>query len=284
MLALILLLPVRVFPQEVEATKSNLSYPESINIFLIHKDDSSNLDKVVKSHQRFRKLIHQLRKKKEKKSNEAEFLRSLFYHVHEKRLHFYDKYSVMHETLNDGTYGCLTGTALYAIILSTFDIDYNIIELPNHVFIQVIGNDGFYIFESTLPFDGFKKLDKNIVANSKHFSRDMRKSTSREIIGSWYATTDNSLDQPFNIIGLRELAGLQYFNEAIKLFSRQEFEKAIDRATDAYKHYPSKRNKELMQLIINKIIKHQHLTNELRDQYLNHYVSLVKKKKLSQTK
>jgi len=278
-----LLVVANSFAQGISAPTQELVYPHSLNIFMEVESDSNDITSLVKTHRQFRKLVLQLRKKQLTNPDEQSFLKSVFYHVQKKQLHSYDKYAVMEQTLNDKNFGCLTGTALYALVLSAFNYEYDIVELPNHVFIQVKGKAGYYLFESTLPRDGFKKLKQNIIASSQHLLDNDRKPMSQEVVGSWYGAKE-IIEEPFNLIGLQELAGLQQFNEATRLFGLNHFEEAIERATEAYKLYPSKRNQELMQLIVNKILKHELLKPELRDVYLNQYVSLVKKKKLSQFK
>ena len=67
----------------------------------------------------------------------VEFLRTIFYKTHNKLLLNYDKLASLDQTIEKGTYGCLTGTMLYALILDHFKIAYEIIELPNHVFLQI---------------------------------------------------------------------------------------------------------------------------------------------------
>ena len=278
-----MLLSIISFAQERNEPLVNPEYPESLNLFLYQQKDSLDFSKTVKSHRQFRTLIQQIRKRKARAASDEQFLETLFYFVHNKKLKVYNKYAIMEESLAGGHYGCLTGTALYAILLSAFDYEYDIIELPNHVFLQVKGTDGFYIYESTLPHEGFKKISENIVSSSKLLAADFRKPISQEVVGSWYGARE-IIEEPFNIIGLKELAGLQHFNLAVQLYQQKEFEGAIDKATEAYKLYPSKRNQELMQLIVNKILKHDLLKSELRDVYLNQYVSMVKKKRLSQLK
>ncbi len=278
-----LLLSPNIFGQASPTHESDLHYPESLNVFFFQKENPHQINHIIKSHKRFRKLINQLRNERERRDNEHDFLRSIFNKVHNKHLRFYDKYAVMHETLGTGSYGCVTGTALYATILSAFDFDFDIIELPNHVFIQVTGEEGYYIFESTLPLTGFRRLKHSIMANSQHLDGDYRKIMSQQIVGN-ESTVKDSINLPYRTICLTELAGLQQFNEAVRFYKAENFKESINHATKAYNLYPSKRNQELMQLIVNKIIKHELLTGELKDQYLNHYVSLVKKNKLSQTK
>lgn len=281
--ACLLLIVANSFAQGTTAASQELVYPYSLSIFIAAESDSNDITSIVKSHRQFRKLVQQLRKKQLASSDEQSFLKTIFYHVQKKQLRSYDKYAVMEQTLADRSYGCLTGTALYAMVLSAFSFEYDIVELPNHVFIQVNGKEGYYLFESTLPKAGFKKLKQNIIASSQHLLEDNRKPMSQEVVGGWYGAKE-IIEEPFNIIGLKELAGLQQFNEATRLFGLNNFKEAIEKATEAYKLYPSKRNQELMQLIVNKILKHELLKPELRDVYLNQYVSLVKKKKLSQFK
>ena len=53
---------------------------------------------------------------------------------------------------------------------------------------------------------------------------------------------------------------------------------------EAYVRYPSKRNENLMQLVINKILKYDLIKEELKNKYLKQYIKRVKLNKISQTK
>lgn len=251
--------------------------------FLIQNSQESRFSTDAASFNAYDKIIERLEKARRRKTDEDRFLRSIFYKVHRNNLVSYERVATMQETLASGEFGCLSGTALYALILGHFGYEYEIIEMPNHVFLQVHVGDNTYAFESTSSEYGFERLDVPITHTTKpqgFFNRNMN---SQLTVGENTRPYQTFTETPTSI-SLEQLAGLQYFNEAVKLFVKKEFTKSMDMAFEAYRFYPSERNEELMQLIINKILTYEVIKEDIKNRYLDRYIKSVKKKKISQTK
>lgn len=102
-------------------------------------------------------------------------------------------------------------------------------------------------------------------------------------VGNWFEDF-KELPNEYTTINLQQLAGLQYFNESAKYYLSKDYVNAMEMVLKAYELYPSERSVKLMQLVINKILKYDLIKEELRNQYLDKYISSVKNKRISQTK
>lgn len=264
-----------------QSSKVNLAHP--IEQFLIF--DNKGNDNVLRAEfiQVYDNIIKKLEGVRSRKKSDHSFLRSIFYKVHQKSLIKYERHATMDQTLLTGNFGCLSGTALYALILDHFNYQYEIIELPNHVFIQLQVDGQNMLIESTNPEAGLIKLNKELVTEMEQKGFDPRN------IGTLTAVGDGSVDEwdvleGHNKITLHELAGLQYFNESVRLYIQKEYTQSMDMIDEAYVRYPSKRNEKLMQLVINKILKYDLIKEELKNKYLAQYIKRIKLQKLSKTK
>jgi len=270
----------RVYDQE-PTVKEIFQHP--INQFIINEKLTSEDANSLIFSEKFDQIITKLERVRSHKTSDALFLRTIFYRVHKNSLVDYDKMATMDETLKTGQFGCLTGTALYALILEHFGFNYDIIELTNHVYIQVVVNDRLMVMESTLPDEGLMKLNQELTAKTELDALDPRNIGTLITVGDGSAEEWN-LVNGYNKITLTELSGLQYFNESVRLYTDKEYVKAMEMINEAYARYPSNRNEKLMQLVINKILKYDLIKEEVKNKYLTQYVKLVKRNKLSQTK
>ena len=81
------------------------------------------------SGQEINDFIIKLEEKKLSSKNDKEFLHYLFYKTHRKLLKQYTEYCPFDALIKDGTYNCLTGTALYAVLLNHFNFEFEVIKL-----------------------------------------------------------------------------------------------------------------------------------------------------------
>lgn len=255
----------------------------SIDLFLIPQKTVSVSQNKLSFSQTFDGIVSKLERIRKKKKSDIKFLRSIFYRVHTNSLIKYKEQATMDETLRNGRFGCLTGTALYALILEHFGYDYEIIELPNHVFLKVNTENKSIILESTLPNDGFITFSKELNRVMEQEGFDPRNIRTLSTVG------DDSVDEwnlveGHNKITIKQLAGLQYFNESVRFYVQKDYLKSMDMIKEAYRLYPSKRNERLMQLVINKILKYGEIKEEIKNKYLQQYIKVVKRQKISKTK
>ncbi|MFY0591830.1 hypothetical protein [Roseivirga sp.] len=268
---------------DVMVTELRKENTHPIKAFLIEKELRTNDAELSNLYTAYDDVVDILERLRKHKKRDRAFLRSIFYKVHKRILINYERQATMAETMQTGNFGCLTGTAIYALILSHFQFDYEIIELPNHVFIKLNVDGQDMLIESTNPEGGLMSISKKLAQNMEQIGFDTRKlklltTVGEGSVGEW------ELFEGHVKINLRELAGLQYFNESIRYYIQKEYLLSMEMISAAYEHYPSKRNEKLMQLVINKILKYDHIKEELKNKYLKQYITRVKKQKISQTK
>ncbi len=217
---------------------------------------------------------------RKRKKTDLDFLRSVFFKTHRKYLRHYDASATLKETMTTGVYGCLTGTALYSIILSHFGYENEIIELSSHVYLKVRLNDRVILIESTLPDTGFLENVSAIAKATEQYQDNSRKLSSIDAIAG--INEGKAKGAYERSISLKQLSGLQYYNMAIYDIRGESLEKAFANAMEAIEFYPSKRTEQLMEIVINKILQSKNLTKDLKSGILNTYVTQIRKKKLTQ--
>jgi hypothetical protein len=101
-----------------------------------------------------------LEKKKVRKKKLKKAAKIIFETTHEYFFKKYEEYAEFHQIFKDGTFNCVTASAIYALTLEHFDIPYEIRELPTHVYIVAAPKTEHIILESTDPIDGLYTIDK----------------------------------------------------------------------------------------------------------------------------
>lgn len=180
---------------------------------------------------------------------EKQFIRYVFHKVHRKYMKHYAKNTDLHELMERGRYDCITGTALYAIILDALGYQYSVGELPYHVFLMVKLNDGqdSVLLESTDAHSGFVAEHEQIKERMAMYAQDLE------------ANKPNQYDYTFEInerIQLKELAALNYYNEAVHYYNQQRLDQASTLLRQAQALYPARRMQAL-QSLIDKVVSRQ---------------------------
>jgi hypothetical protein len=192
--------------------------------------DSQRLEKVTKEINLFcQELAQKIDKQSYKKT-----IKQIFYQVHRKYLKRYQLYSSFEQTMNEGLYDCVSGTTLYAVILEKLGFTYEIKETPFHVYLLVKTEEGKFLIESTNPLEGLV-VDEDKVSDLELYYTMLPKQEGESI-------TFN------NVIDLKQLAGLQYYNEAVTYFNTQKYDDAAQKLHDALNYYQSDRIMALLQL------------------------------------
>jgi len=160
----------------------------------------------------------QLTKKRKKFLSESQFLYYVFRQVRQRYLYHYQPYPLFTQLFQDSTYNCVSGTALYAWILEQLGFETEIREMNLHAYLRVRTVRSEYLIDATDPYNGFVSDDETLI-------------TRREL---WYASNELMHGKPYNkAITLQNLAGLQYFNEAVKAFNRRSYEVCVQYLTKA---------------------------------------------------
>ena len=199
----------------------------------------------------YQELIRTLATKQAHGTSDARFLKQIFYSVHKKILGTYEQYVTFDALFqNEQKYDCVTGTALYALILDHFGFDYDIHETDYHVYLVAYAQEKRFLFEATDPIYGFS-------SNSDEIDQRMNLvNLKSETIIKDYLKGIGSEDEALqnikiidNIVTLSQLSGLHYYNQGLKYFNKGNYKKAFQMSIKAQGIYPSQRIKNASSFI-----------------------------------
>lgn len=210
-------------------------------------------------------------KQKESPRNTARFCKLLFNRTHQEFLRRYSQFASFSETLNKGKYNCLTGTALYALLLNHFGIDYTIIETNYHIFLLAETDDGQVLFEATDPINGFVTDAKEIARRIDHYKKNIPQGAPLD--GKRYYTYTSELFQP---VGLGELRGLLHYNVSTHAYNNQDFQVAIDHLDRALDLYSSPRVAEFSTVLLGAVIQSR-VDDATKGSYIHQLKGILKK-------
>jgi hypothetical protein len=185
------------------------------------------------------KLISTLEEKRAKRKKEEKFLRDIFEETRKVFLKTEVDVSTLNETLGTGRYNCVSGTALFGQLLDYFGFQFQIIETQSHVFLETRVNGKPIIMESTRPAQDLIVGEKRVKAFRSIFeSRNSSDLSGRTTVG---AASHSSTAGYMNTIHLKQLAGLQYYNDALLHLKNENLLKAKAQIDKAALLYPSDR-------------------------------------------
>lgn len=191
----------------------------------------------------YREFAEELKDKKAKWNDDHRLLEHLFYKVHRKYLKRYIPYKSFQDLFETGTYGCLTGTALYAFLLEELGFEYEIIETNYHMFLLVNSNGKKYLLESTDSFEGFEYAPDRIEAR-------IADAYKKNKIGGEHHTFSYDI---YRSISYTELIGLQYYNTAINAFNEGNLKMTLYCLNEASKFNKSERIQEFLELMLESV-------------------------------
>lgn len=214
----------------------------------VHADESLETKK-------WDELVSLLDKKFEKKGKSENFIRTIFEKSHQSLFKSYEKHATFNQMLNDGRFDCVSGTATLGMLLDRYGFQYNIIETDYHVFLVVNHEEKPILLESTLRVGGMitspSEVEKYIQAYLPEEKGNYLNLNQR--IGS-----PDILDSEktiFRKVSLSQLAGLQYYNDAIMHFNEQAYRVAESQLEKAHNLYDSDRIEGLKDLAIDQAYK-----------------------------
>lgn len=210
---------------------------ENAFALLLASDQSMTTDKYTEFESEFSNMLAKLHRTQSRSRNKSAFLEKTFYQIHRKNLGWYENYVSFAQTLEKRKYDCLTGTALYALILDKLEIPYKVLEFDFHIFLLAEADGREILIEATDPLGGF-------VTDASEIDRRIKSSLLNEQYKDQYYRTYLQ-----NEINLVELAGLQYYNLAVDLFNKQKYKEAKRFIKKANLLYPSERIQQTAQLI-----------------------------------
>ena len=195
--------------------------------------------KVSETTTKLRASLRYLQKKQNQYKNAEDFAEYLYHFVHRKYLKEYKNYTTFAETVVDGAYDCLTGSAVYSLFLSELNIDHSIVETNYHIYLLVYPGTGKEILlESTDPLHGFVTDQDEI--------EELKKTYAAKNVESRDVQVRFDMDIEHQLEG-KELIGLLFYNQSIKYVNQGQFNKARYYANQALKYYNGNRITNLIE-------------------------------------
>lgn len=231
-------LPLVVSAQEGKPDFVDRTFAHYVELYL-----SSDPSKSV-STESLKNFVEKLESKKHSFKKESEFLQYTFNQTHRKFLKHYKQYCTFTELVDNGTYNCLTATALYALLLDHFKINYKIVETNYHIFLLAKTEQGTILLETTDPLNGFisnpDQVEKRIASYKQN---ELLEASNNKVL---YAYNFNL----YHAVDLDQMLGLMYYNLAIDAYNHQEIQSAIAYLDQAILRYHSPRIDEFSTIIL----------------------------------
>jgi hypothetical protein len=180
-------------------------------------------DKIVRS-------LEKLQNKKVRIHNEKQFLQHTFNYIHTHYLKTYQKEANFYDIVSKGYYNCVSGNILFAYFLEKIGYQYQVYEADNHVFMIVSLSEKDRILVESTAFFGEGMID-----DEKKIDEELSKL------------------RPTGTASLMNLAGMQFYNEAVLAFQDQKYLESLSLSNKAYYFYPSEKVKNLYQISKQKL-------------------------------
>ena len=193
------------------------------------------------SDEKWIQLVAELDKKFNKKGTHLNVLRAIFEKSHKELFKTYQQHSTFNDMMEEGKYDCVSASAALALLLDRYEFVYKVVETDYHVFIVVNHEENDILLESTLPIGGMITAPTEVATYLEGYKTDdsiQLKSLNQRLGAPKVDFSDNSI---FRKVNLTQLAGLQYYNDAISHFNEQSFDKASVQLNKALKLYNSER-------------------------------------------
>jgi len=198
----------------------------------------------------FENYLDEVARKRDNFRNDQAYLEFIFNSTHRKFLKNFKAYSSFGQLLKNGSYNCLTATALYALVLEQTGIKYEIIETNYHIFLMAYTDEGSVLMETTDPVKGFvtdsREIEKRI-NTYKEKENELKENKNQD-----HYQLDCNL---YNVVKLEEMAGLLHYNLAIAAHNDHQLELSIEHLDQATNLYNSPRMEALTRLVLLSVVE-----------------------------
>lgn len=199
-----------------------------------------------KAYQRVQSVITAM---KEYPANDQRTLHRIFQKVHATFLRRYEAYTDFHTLFADGTYDCLTATALFSYLLTELKYDFTVVETNYHIFILVETGRGRVMLETTDRLGGFETDEERIANRTGEYRKSIpiATRTNQPIYQYTFSLYQSVLPE--------KLTGLLIYNQAVKAYNRGDWLACARALEKAYTVYETPRCKELCDILVRTVIE-----------------------------
>ncbi|MDB5225874.1 MAG: hypothetical protein JWN78_67 [Bacteroidota bacterium] len=254
-------------PEERISLKSDFNNFDSIVNWILYAECNSKYSQ--KANDDIKKFTDRFKDKElTKKYTREKYIQDIYKAIHETFLVSYNLNIPFYKIFEDGTYNCVTASALYAIIFKKLNIDFEIRETPTHVYLVAEPRSLNITIETTAPTfgyiihdDKFKLSYINYMVENKIIKKEeTEKYTTVELFNKYYFTD--------NAISLKQLMAILYQNKAVESLQKQEYKPALSKLEKSYFIYPAPRVRFYMEVSIKEILQENQNSNKSDIDYI----------------
>ena len=208
------------------------------NTVLLYNNEAASLQITG---EKLSKHFAHLAKRQPKYKTQTQFVEYAFYYIHKKLLKNYTEYASINQTIENGAYDCVTGTAIYSLFFTELEIPFSVIETNYHIYVLAFpGTENEILIETTDPMEGFVSDPQKIASRKQLYVSNNAEVEKNQIDLAWDVETS---------LKGTELMGVLLFNQSVKEFNSGNKNEAIELATEAISYYASNRIKTYLAFI-----------------------------------
>lgn len=207
---------------------------------------------ILNEKQKYLAEVNEIQRKLKNK-NKSKYYAAVYKEIHARFLKKYEERNYFHHVFSSGLYNCVSATALHAIMFDALDVPYLIKEIPTHVYLEVDPDGDPLILETTDPSGGFDQFrhTEDFMASFIYRLKQEEKVSVSDLESEGL---DNLFDRFYykfsNVVSLKELVGVQYWNDGIYQSQAGNHEKAMHAFQKSYLLYPNENLVEVLHLAI----------------------------------
>ncbi|WP_143094863.1 hypothetical protein [Bizionia echini] len=207
--------------------RDSINYNFFKSMFAI--DSLANNNLVLKYQDRINTLLKTFPEKENKEKKEQKRIKFIYDEIHSAFFNKYKLDSYFNDLFEDGTYNCVTASALYAYAFDELQIPYHIKETPTHVFIIAYPETYKIYLETTVPGEyGFIVPKESEIIKVIDELISYKLITKEEVLKKGYMKFYEDLYYGHEFVNKNALVGMQYYNRGLSYLDIEDYDKAIN--------------------------------------------------------
>ena len=258
--------------------KDSLNYDFLKNICVI--DSTLTIERLESYKEQLNRVIKSLPPKEAKVSREKKRVRKIYNIIHNRFFQKYDLKADFTNIFKNGSYNCVSATALYVYVFDQLDIPYYIKELPSHVFLIAYPKSLKIHLETTVPGAyGFYSPNDSEIRKIVDELVEIKLISKLELQEKGYSKTYQNYFYGKEFVDKKSLIGMQYFNKSITFLDDKDYKRAYAYISKSLKYYKSPMSKRLSVQLILMNLSELEIENEEELELVYNNLSLLKYKK-----
>ena len=222
-------------------------------------------------------ILESVPPKETKAKKEKKRIEKLYDNIHNTFLKKYTLTANFNDIFENGTYNCVTASALYAYVFDELNIPYHIKETPSHVFLIVYPKTYKIYLETTVPGQyGFITPKESEIKKIVDDLISYKLVTEDEVLIKGYSKFYEDYYYGKESIDKRALIGMQYYNKGLLYSDNEAYDEALNTLKKAKVFYSSPLIDPIIKSIMYANINELEFNNKEDVEYLIELLAISK--------